>query len=438
MSSLVDQVRDAGVVGAGGAGFPTHVKISGNAGVVIANGAECEPLLRVDRQIMDRYAGDVVRGLLRVMEAVGAGEGVIALKEKYRQATASLEKEIAGISGVRLHLLENFYPAGDEQVLIQQVTGKVVPEGGIPLDVGVLVQNVATLRNIEWAARGIPVTEKIVTVTGAVPRPATVSVPIGTPVSELIRDRGGAEPEKFEVILGGPVMGRLAGVDDTIGKTTGAVIVLPADHPVVLSRKINLSVQVRRARSVCDQCLACTERCPRFLLGHEIEPHRMMRAVMHDLETPTGAITQAYLCCGCRLCEYACPVLLSPVSLFSEIRRRLAEKKVLNPHRRKDCVPHEWMEMRRVPVDRLLQSLHLEEYDREAPLSEAGFQPRRVSISLQQHIGAPAIPAVDEGDRVRRGDRIAEIPEGRLGATLHASIDGTVRRVRERIVIEKG
>src|SRR5664280_1439238 len=131
--SLKDQIFDAGVVGAGGAGFPTHIKIDCKADVVIANGAECEPLLRVDQQVMEKYASEIVSAMQAVMEYTGARDGVIATKEHYEGAVSALEAATRN-TGIRLHLMKSYYPAGDEQQMIYEITRQVVPTGGLPLD----------------------------------------------------------------------------------------------------------------------------------------------------------------------------------------------------------------------------------------------------------------------------------------------------------------
>ena len=131
-------VCDAGILGAGGAGFPTHVKINCKAEIVLANGAECEPLLRVDQQVMQVYAAEVVRGIQAVKEFTGAKRAVICLKEHYADAVRALQKATKD-TDVELHLLDAYYPAGDEQQIVYEVTGKVVPTGGLPLDVGAVV-----------------------------------------------------------------------------------------------------------------------------------------------------------------------------------------------------------------------------------------------------------------------------------------------------------
>ena len=175
--SFLDLVREAGIVGAGGAGFTAHVKFDTQTEYLIANGAECEPLLRSDRHIMEKNAADIVRAMKAAAEQTGAKNLIIATKGHYQEAVTALKKAVEG-TNITLHLMKSTYPSGDEQTLVFDITGRVVPVGGLPLDVKTVVSNVATLVNIAGALDGKPVTEKTVTVSGAVKNPVTMEVPI--------------------------------------------------------------------------------------------------------------------------------------------------------------------------------------------------------------------------------------------------------------------
>jgi Na+-translocating ferredoxin:NAD+ oxidoreductase RnfC subunit len=454
---IVEKVKDAGVVGAGGAGFPTHVKIAAQVDTVIANGAECDPLLRCDQQLMANRAPEVIEGLRLVMQASGAERGVIALKREYTNAVAALQSNIQYPipntqhqgGNISLHLMESHYPAGDEFVLVYEVTGRLVPETGLPLHVGCIVQNVGTLFNIAMAQKGIPVTHRLLTVTGAVNEPKTLNLPVGTSIGEAVAWAGGIKiprwttrsEEDYAVVVGGPMMGWLAqSLSEPVTKTTTGLIVLPKNNAVVRYLGRPLGSWVKRGRSTCDQCRDCTDLCPRYLLGHDLEPHKVMRSINYGLTEPTAIITAAVLCCECRLCEaYACPLELSPMAYYKEIKRQLAAQGWENVvHKRSDLTPHPMREYRRVPMERLVARLGLTEYEEKCicPLDEREYQPKRVTILLKQHIGAPSQPVVRIGDRVECGDLIAQIPEGKLGANVHASISGRVEAVTgEHIVI---
>ncbi|MCD6334055.1 MAG: 4Fe-4S dicluster domain-containing protein [Candidatus Latescibacteria bacterium] len=437
MNDVVARVRAAGVVGAGGAGFPTHVKLSGRARWAIANGAECEPLLESDRGLMTARADEIVRGLEYVASAVGAERKVIAIKEAYTEAIRALETASKG-SGIEFHLLGSYYPAGDEQEIVLSVTGQAVPEGGIPLDVGAVVCNVETLLNIRRAMDGEPVVDTVLTVAGAVRNPISLTVPIGASLNDVIALAGGATEENCFALLGGAMMGAVVeDFSNPVTKTTNAILVLPSDHPLKGRKDLPFSTVLRQDRSACTQCRQCTDMCPRYLSGHRIEPHRIMRALSYPLSTDAEVMAGALLCSECGCCElYACPMGLAPKQACAWMKAELTRLDV-KPEWGKEPLrpPAEEKTWRRIPVGRLTARLGLAPYDRGAPLTEVQAHVDRVSIPLKQHIGAPAQPIVRIGDRVRRGDVIAEIPENALGARVHASLSGRVSDVDDVIVI---
>jgi Na+-translocating ferredoxin:NAD+ oxidoreductase RnfC subunit len=442
--TLAEAVRQAGVVGAGGAGFPTHVKLAAQVDTVIANGVECDPLLQCDQRLMESRAADIVRGMRLAMEATGARRGILALKKGYKGATAALRRAI-GLAGdpqdLSLLLMASRYPAGDEFVLVYEATGRLVPETGLPLHVGCLVQNVQTLYNVARATQGVAVTHRLLTVTGAVARPVTLWVPVGTAIGDVVAWAGGVRPPRwsgrtagdYAIVVGGPMMGRVAtALDEPVTKTTSGLLVLPRDNVVVRYMTRSRTSWVRRGISTCDQCRDCTVLCPRYLLGHNLKPHEVMRAINYGLERPADKVTAAVLCCECRLCEaYACPLELSPMSYYVAIKQQLrAEGWVNEVHKRTDFQPHVAREYRLVPTHRLIARLGLTEWeDQVCPLDETGYHPGRVTIPLRQHVGAAARPLVAPGQQVAVGDLVGQIPEGQLGAGVHASIAGRVTRV---------
>ncbi|KKM11487.1 NADH dehydrogenase [Clostridiales bacterium PH28_bin88] len=436
-SEIIEAIKSAGVVGAGGAGFPTHIKAASMAEYVIANGAECEPLVRCNQELLLKEPEKVVAGLELMVEATGAKQGIIAIKRK-NKAAASLEKLAAEKEHLRIHYLKDFYPAGDEHVLVYEVTGRVVPEGGIPLAVGAVVSNVESLYNVAAAVGGQPVTDKMVTVTGAVQVPVTVRVPLGTAARELLALAGGPTVTDYAVIEGGPMMGKLVEEDAPVTKTTGAFIVLPAEHPVVSARRASWRTVLGRAKAVCCQCRFCTDLCPRYLLGHGLEPHRVTQLVAYGIADAT-AMTRALLCSECGLCEaYACPMGLSPRYLHAELKRELGRQGIKHPGGLPEVLrPDPWREYRRVPVPRLVARLGLAQFDRPAPFQPVSMSPASVTIPLKQHVGLPCVPTVSVGERVSKGQVVGTIPEGSLGAVLRASMDGLVTEVTDRdITIE--
>lgn len=435
--TLAEQVQAAGVVGAGGGGFPTHVKLSAKAEIVIANGAECEPLLHKDAATMEHRAAEIVRGMELAMEAVGAREGVIGVKAKRKQAVAALEAACQG-SPVRIHLLGDYYPAGDEYDLVYTVTGRLIPPAGIPLQVGVVVMNVETLVNVAAAHENRPVTHKTVTLAGAVNRPVTVTVPVGMSFREAIEATGGFATDEPVYFIGGLMMGQLSDdLDAPITKTATGVVVLPRSHRIAQRKLQPADVQNRIGKSACDQCRYCTEYCPRFLLGYAVEPHQVMRSLAFT-ETGKDFWNQwAALCCACGLCTlYGCPEELFPKEACDQAKAemRAAGIKWSGPT---EVKPHPMRDGRRVPIRTLARKLHVLDYDLPAPLQPEPLDTDRLTLPLKQHAGSPAEPVVRPGDRVEAGQLIARIPEKSLGANLHAPYAARVVSVNHSIILEK-
>jgi Na+-translocating ferredoxin:NAD+ oxidoreductase RnfC subunit len=228
-------------------------------------------------------------------------------------------------------------------------------------------------------------------------------------------------------------MGRVAAdLERPVTKTTSGLLVLPRDSVVVRYMTRSRASWVRRGISTCDQCRDCTELCPRYLLGHSLKPHEVMRAINYGLERPADKVTAAVLCCECRLCEaYACPLELSPMAYYVAVKQELRAQGWINEvHKRTDFSPHPTRDYRLVPTHRLIARLGLNEWEHQrCPLDETAYDPTKVTIPLQQHTGVSAKPVVAVGGRVAVGDLIAEIPAGKLGANVHASIAGRVSRM---------
>lgn len=425
---IINAVRSAGVVGAGGAGFPTYVKLQAQVDIVIVNAAECEPLLNSDCAMILQHPDWLVEGLRLAMQATGAKRGVIALKEHYTDQIAALKKVLPADGSIKLHLLENYYPAGDEFFIVYDVTGKTIPEGGIPLNVGAVVNNVATLMQIYQAVNGKPVTERTVTLVGEFNEPKVVTVPIGTSYTDLIKIAGGLTRDDVVLLDGGPMMGKI--VDDWqdgIAKTTSGVLALPCDHFIVTMRKQTLSQVMKRSKSACCQCFRCSDLCPRNLLGHEIYPHLTMRSIDYNQAEPAKNITSAFLCSQCGVCELvACDSMqLSPRKIYAAYRKELVARGVKNPHTRTNVVPNSQIDGRKIAVTTLLKKADLAKYDIEVHYE--GIKPiKQVRINLNKHVGAPAIPNVVLGQKVRMCDIIAASPEDKLGSVYHASIAGKI------------
>ncbi len=428
------RIEDLGIVGAGGGGFPTAVKLQTKVPTVIVNAAECEPLLHKDKELLLHLSGPMLRGLQIVMEAVGARQGVVGIKERYTEVIAALEPQVP--AHVRLHPLMDCYPAGDEFILVYDVTGRVIPPGGLPRDAGCVVVNVETLVNIGLDQ---PVTHKYLTVAGAVRSPVTLRAPVGISIREVVEAAGGPRVPDVRVLLGGVMMARLAAsLDEPITKTTGGVVVLPSSHFLVGWYKSGWKQIERIAKSACDQCRFCTELCPRYLLGHPIQPHRAMAAIGFTANQARLTAGTLY-CCECNLCSlYACPENLDPKNVCVAAKPVAREMKLFWKEDPATVRPHPLNRERRTPMRRLMAKLGLNVFENVGPLSDRVFHPQRVVLPLKQHAGPAAIPSVKPGDRVQAGDLIADPAAGALGARIHASVSGVVRAVGDTVVIEGG
>ena len=437
MMTLLEKIKNAGVIGAGGAGFPTHVKLDSKPEIIIINGAECEPLLRVDQQLMSVYAEELTEALEAVRVEVGADKAIFALKGKYHSAFDALQKTVEKYNKLSVFELDNFYPAGDEQITIYEVTGRIVPEGSIPIAVGVVVMNVETLLNIYNAMKDIPLTEKYITVTGEVKNPTTFKVPLGISYRELIGLAGGATVSDPVLIEGGPMMGKFSDdLDKPVTKTSKGIIVLSRSHPWIAEKCRPVEVMIKQARTCCCHCSLCTEVCPRNLIGHSIYPDKLMRISTYgSMCTNDDSVTSAFLCSECGACEIACVMGLQPYKLNNMLKAQLTKNGVKNPHKKQPEAARAFRENKKMSLGRILARTKLTVYDVPAPLKEdADIRPAKVVLPLKQHIGAPSVPVVAVGTKVSVGSLVATPPEKGLGINIHASISGTITAVSDKVI----
>lgn len=436
---LAEQLRQMGVVGAGGAGFPTYVKAQAQVEYVLANGAECEPLLHKDFELMRHFPEGIIRGVELMVEATRARHAKISIKAKNQPAIDAI-RPYAERAGVEILPLGDFYPSGDEYELVYLATGRLIPPAGIPLQVGCVVNNVETLYNVWRAHQGEPVTRKFLSVCGEVRSPKSLWVPVGTSLREVIELAGGATVDEFGVFVSGIMMGRLTfDLDEPVTKTTAGLIVLPKDHYLVVRKSRSEASMHRIGKSACDQCSYCTEFCPRYLLGYDVQPHKVMRSLGFSLAGTALWNQFAQLCCACGLCTlYACPEDLYPKEACDKAK---AEMKAAGQRyiQQREPQVHPMKEARRVPQAALRKRLRIERYETETPYDPVDYRPARVRLLLSQHVGQPAGPVVSVGDRVRAGQVVADVPAGQLGVPVHASIDGVVTQVTgQHIEIQAG
>ncbi len=440
--NLIEIIKDAGIVGAGGAGFPTHIKLNTKAEYFIVNAAECEPLIETDKYLCRTFADELVKGVMLIAEHLEAKKAVIALKGKYKAEIAALQDAIEkNHAAIEIFEMRTFYPAGDEQIMVQQVTGRSVPERGIPIDVGAVVDNVGTVIGIYNAVtKSEKTTEKYLSVVGEVKEPVMLKVPIGTSIRECIE---AAKPtiQEYAIILGGPMMGRVVAEDALIDqqfvtKTSGNIIVLPNDHYLIRRSAVSIARIKHQTRSACIQCRMCTDLCPRFQIGHRIKPHLVMRNVWREdkIETPEEfekSFGDAINCCDCGICEmFACPMGLSPRRVNQYMKAKLREKGItvernLNPQARTS------VDLSKVPTDRLIARLNLGKYNGLHAHECIELKPKEVFLPFSQHIGKPALAVKAAGDQVSVGELIASADATGLSTNIHSSVNGTVSEVTQ-------
>ncbi len=289
-------IRSAGIVGLGGAAFPAHVKLSPPEGkaidTVIINGAECEPYLTADHRLMLEKPDEIVFGLELIMKALGAGRGIIGIEDNKPDALRVMRQAVEGKSDMSVVALKTKYPQGAEKMLIQVTTRRVVPSGGLPLDVGVVNHNVGSAVAItEALKKGKPLIERVVTVTGeGVRRPANLLVRLGTLVSELIDYCGGLKEETSQVITGGPMMGLAQPTTDLpVIKGTSGIVALTSEDAAFYEN------------GSCIRCAACVRTCPINLV-----PTFIAQAAEHGLYDRAEKLHAAD-CIECGCCSYICP-----------------------------------------------------------------------------------------------------------------------------------
>lgn len=289
-------ILDAGIVGMGGALFPTHVKLSPPAekdiDVVILNGAECEPYLTSDHRLMVEQPEAIVAGLKVIMKVLDVQTGYLGIEDSKADAIAAMEKAVSNEPNISVKPLRTKYPQGCEINLIKAVTGRQVPAGGLPIDIGVVVNNVATAAQIyKTISTGMPLIERIVTVTGkGVKNPKNLLARVGTLFSQLIEECGGLACEPGKVIAGGPMMGTAQyTLDVPVTKGTSGIL--------ILSQEETAEEEVMP----CIRCGKCVQVCPMNLMPLNISAY----SLKGDYETCEGF--NALNCVECGSCSFICP-----------------------------------------------------------------------------------------------------------------------------------
>lgn len=300
-------IFEAGIVGLGGAAFPSHVKYSPVEGkkaeVVVLNGIECEPFITADHRVMLEKPDRIITGLRYIMKSSGCTKAVIAIEDNKMDAVAIMEKAIAGDNAISVAVMNEKYPQGSEKQLIYACTGREIPIGGLPVDVGVVVNNVGTAAAIADAVElGIPLIERIVTLNGdGIAQPANYMVRVGTLFKELIAQSGGYTGEIEMIIAGGPMMGKTVFSDEVpVIKGTSGIIV----------RKSQIKVKAKEYH--CVRCAKCVDACPAFLEPTTIAKYAK-KGIWEEAEEHS-----VLNCIECGSCVFVCP---ANIPLLQYIRR---------------------------------------------------------------------------------------------------------------------
>jgi electron transport complex protein RnfC len=323
---ICDAVRQAGIVGMGGAGFPTRVKIEPNPEmpkkILIINGCECEPYITCDYRVMLEWTEQIIAGIKLARKASGCSEVFVGIEDNKPEALEIVDatlKDSADGEKMKVVAVETKYPQGGERQLIKAILNKNVPTGGIPPMIGVLVLNVATVAAIaEAVVCNWPLTHRVVTVTGdAIGNPGNYYVLIGTSVGDLIEFCGGVTKKSAKVIIGGPMMGiAIADLQTPVIKTTGAVTVLTKEQ---------VGKKFERRQTPCIHCGRCLDVCPERLV-----PTKIAHAVKNNLlEVAENYYISACTECGC--CSYVCPANIELTGYIRTGKIFLARKKKLMP-----------------------------------------------------------------------------------------------------------
>lgn len=294
---LKEKIRNAGIVGMGGAAFPTHVKLSPPVekpiDIAIINGSECEPYLTADHKMMLESPSEMIEGLKIIMKVLGVSKGVVGIEENKPDAVSAVTDALSGEEGIEVVTLAVKYPQGAEKMLIKAVTGREVPSGGLPMDVGAVVQNVGTAIAIYDACRyGKPLIERVVTVTGlGISKPGNILARIGTPIRELLEESGGFVNGPVKVVLGGPMMGFAQySLDVPVTKGTSGILVL-SEGEYVSSEEYD----------ACIRCGRCINACPMGLM-----PSMLSLLSEKEFYEETKDYN-LFDCFECGTCTYVCP-----------------------------------------------------------------------------------------------------------------------------------
>ncbi len=406
---MIDAARAAGIVDATGQPLDARLRAASRPRVLVVDATDGDPAVGSARRGAAANPDRRIAGLRAAAEATGATRAVVAVERRAGEVARAL-------AAVPVHLVDDLAGCGDPADLAWDVTGR---------HDGVLVLDAASIVALGAALGGEPVIERVVTVAGSVARPGVGLVPVGTTVEDLVAAAGGTTCGAGWMALGdGPLAGRPLDRDDVVTKGTRAIFVGAAGSDLVRRARLSVADSVRRSLSACERCAMCTDACPPRLLGGRLRPDELVRALGAPA-TAQAELVAALECTACGLCDVACPSGLSPRALVTAAARALVDRDVgSSPAERGH--PHEARAHRRLGVGLVARRLGLGDGPLELPWEHWSIPPATVVLPLKMSLGHAARPLVRAGDRVLRGQLVGDVPEGAVGARLHASIGGIV------------
>ncbi len=411
---IIGRVKEAGIVGLGGAGFPTAAKLmfarKANVETLVINGGECEPYLTCDDLTMQTYPSEIISGIKLMMVASGAKKTIVGIEDNKREAYDAMYHAANAEPDVEIRMVPSVYPMGSEKHMIKTLTGHEVPAGGLSTQIGILVNNIATARAVYHAVRfQRPLVSRIVTVSGkGIEQPCNLEVPIGTPVNDVINYCGGLSEATERLIFGGPMMGQvIPSLQAAVDKTVGGILAL-TDDEVIDEYK----------HQECIRCGQCVRACPMNLMPFQMAAYTRVS----DFKRTKDLGVQNCLSCGA--CSYVCPSSIPLVQYFMHAKgvinsnamqeKKTAQVKALNEARKQRLEEEELAKQAAKQAKRPARPAR----GAEAPVAEAAEKPSRPSRPTRPARGASALAADNAAEvaavpeRPSRPSRPARPPRG--------------------------
>ncbi len=416
---MIELLKKKGLIGAGGAGFPTYIKYQGldKIDTILINLAECEPVLESDITLVEKNLDSFVKAIEKLREFTKK-KVIVAIKEKHKDLIGKLSER-----GIEIGKLPNVYPSGDEQLLIYYVLNRRVPAGGLPLDVNVIVSNATTIYNLVLDE---PFVSRYVTIYNK-GKIWILNVSIGTKLVDIVNY---LKISDFSMVIdGGPMMGKVIEnwKEFSIGKKTSGILFIK-DEKVYQFKKKSIDLILKEAKLYCMNCNTCTLNCSRNSLGHPIRPHLIMKNFAFNKEKflETNLAKEALYCSLCNVCAYwACPFGLQPSVVNAWIKQQLKQRP-----EKKEAVDRY---VKGVDSYRLERRLGFNIEEKQFVDLLAKFNEYKVKID--EHIGKKANSVVDRNQTVVKNQTIAITDDG---LEYHSPINGIIKEVTDKwIIIQK-